>query len=67
MKINIKSLLAAGANPNTKDNANWTPLQEVVSYGLPIYVSCSCNVVYHLIYQVPKIEQHCMKLLLTID
>ena len=29
----IKSLLAAGANPNTKDNANWTPLQEVVSYG----------------------------------
>ena len=29
----VKFLLAAGANPNTKDNAHWTPLQEVVSYG----------------------------------
>ncbi|XP_076233940.1 BRCA1-associated RING domain protein 1 [Calliopsis andreniformis] len=29
----VKTLLAAGANPNTKDNANWTPLQEVVNYG----------------------------------
>ncbi|XP_050471073.1 BRCA1-associated RING domain protein 1-like [Bombus huntii] len=29
----IKVLLAAGANPNTKDYNGWTPLQEVVSYG----------------------------------
>ncbi|KAH0947941.1 hypothetical protein HN011_001479 [Eciton burchellii] len=29
----VKFLLLAGANPNTKDNAGWTPLQEVVSYG----------------------------------
>ncbi|KZC13413.1 PREDICTED: BRCA1-associated RING domain protein 1-like [Dufourea novaeangliae] len=29
----VKLLLAAGANPNTKDNAGWTPLQEVVSSG----------------------------------
>ncbi|EZA58385.1 BRCA1-associated RING domain protein 1 isoform X2 [Ooceraea biroi] len=29
----VKLLLLAGANPNTKDNAGWTPLQEVVSYG----------------------------------
>jgi len=24
--VTLKSLLAAGANPNTKDNAGWTPL-----------------------------------------
>ncbi|XP_053975849.1 BRCA1-associated RING domain protein 1-like isoform X1 [Hylaeus volcanicus] len=29
----VKRLLAAGANPNTKDNYGWTPLQEVVNYG----------------------------------
>ncbi|KMQ96512.1 brca1-associated ring domain protein 1-like protein [Lasius niger] len=29
----VKQLLIAGANPNTKDNAGWTPLQEMVSYG----------------------------------
>lgn len=29
----IKVLLAAGANPNTKDYSGWTPLQEVVSFG----------------------------------
>ncbi|XP_012146062.2 uncharacterized protein LOC100881760 isoform X6 [Megachile rotundata] len=29
----VKGLLRLGANPNTKDNAGWTPLQEVVCYG----------------------------------
>lgn len=29
----VKHLLIAGANPNTKDNAGWTPLQEMISYG----------------------------------
>lgn len=29
----VKALLCLGANPNTKDNAGWTPLQEVVCYG----------------------------------
>ncbi|XP_050456122.1 BRCA1-associated RING domain protein 1-like [Cataglyphis hispanica] len=29
----VKYLLIAGANPNTKDNAGWTPLQEIVNYG----------------------------------
>ncbi|OAD55621.1 BRCA1-associated RING domain protein 1, partial [Eufriesea mexicana] len=29
----VSLLLAAGANPNTKDHNGWTPLQEVVSYG----------------------------------
>ncbi|XP_014470814.1 PREDICTED: BRCA1-associated RING domain protein 1-like isoform X2 [Dinoponera quadriceps] len=29
----VTTLLALGANPNTKDNAGWTPLQEIVSYG----------------------------------
>ncbi|XP_076638932.1 BRCA1-associated RING domain protein 1 isoform X1 [Colletes latitarsis] len=29
----VRALLASGANPNTKDNAGWTPLQEVVNYG----------------------------------
>ncbi|KAG7202944.1 hypothetical protein KM043_010083 [Ampulex compressa] len=29
----VKCLLAAGADPNTKDNAGWTPLQEVVNLG----------------------------------
>ncbi|XP_076299178.1 BRCA1-associated RING domain protein 1 [Lasioglossum baleicum] len=29
----VKLLLAAGADPNTKDNAGWTPLQEVVDAG----------------------------------
>ncbi|KOC70454.1 BRCA1-associated RING domain protein 1, partial [Habropoda laboriosa] len=31
--VYVKALLAAGANPNTKDYHGWTPLQEVVSYG----------------------------------
>ncbi|KAL7297263.1 hypothetical protein TKK_0009663 [Trichogramma kaykai] len=29
----VRLLLDAGANPNTKDNAGWTPLQEAASYG----------------------------------
>ncbi|XP_076378356.1 BRCA1-associated RING domain protein 1 [Megalopta genalis] len=29
----VKLLLLAGADPNTKDNAGWTPLQEVVNSG----------------------------------
>ncbi|KAI9555390.1 hypothetical protein GHT06_017905 [Daphnia sinensis] len=29
----IKELLGLGANPNTQDNAGWTPLHEVVSCG----------------------------------
>ncbi|XP_012348288.1 LOW QUALITY PROTEIN: BRCA1-associated RING domain protein 1-like [Apis florea] len=29
----VKNLLAAGAEPNTKDFTGWTPLQEVVSFG----------------------------------
>ncbi|XP_011144760.1 BRCA1-associated RING domain protein 1 isoform X1 [Harpegnathos saltator] len=29
----VKILLMAGADPNTKDNAGWTPLQEIVNYG----------------------------------
>ncbi|XP_024867584.1 BRCA1-associated RING domain protein 1-like [Temnothorax curvispinosus] len=29
----VKHLLLAGANPNTKDHAGWTPLQEMVSFG----------------------------------
>ncbi|XP_076764963.1 BRCA1-associated RING domain protein 1-like [Xylocopa sonorina] len=29
----VRTLLAAGADPNTKDHSGWTPLQEVVSYG----------------------------------
>ncbi|XP_012285282.1 BRCA1-associated RING domain protein 1 [Orussus abietinus] len=29
----VKSLLDAGANPNTKDYADWTPLQEAASWG----------------------------------
>ncbi|XP_011879954.1 PREDICTED: BRCA1-associated RING domain protein 1-like isoform X2 [Vollenhovia emeryi] len=29
----VKQLLLAGANPNTKDNAGWTPLQEAISFG----------------------------------
>ncbi|CAL7933032.1 unnamed protein product [Xylocopa violacea] len=29
----VKTLLAAGADPNTKDHTGWTPLQEVVSFG----------------------------------
>ncbi|XP_033227625.1 BRCA1-associated RING domain protein 1-like isoform X5 [Belonocnema kinseyi] len=30
----VRFLLEHGANPNTKDNAHWTPLQEAVCYGL---------------------------------
>lgn len=30
----VKALLDAGANPNTKDYTGWSPLQEVVSFGL---------------------------------
>lgn len=29
----VKTLLAAGADPNTKDHTGWTPLQEVVNFG----------------------------------
>ncbi|XP_012220734.1 BRCA1-associated RING domain protein 1-like isoform X2 [Linepithema humile] len=29
----VKHLLLAGANPNTKDYTGWTPLQEMVSFG----------------------------------
>ncbi|XP_046741311.1 BRCA1-associated RING domain protein 1-like isoform X2 [Diprion similis] len=29
----VRSLLEAGADPNTQDNAKWTPLFEAVSYG----------------------------------
>ncbi|KAK7074714.1 hypothetical protein SK128_018101 [Halocaridina rubra] len=29
----VKSLLLEGANPNTKDNAGWTPLHETCSHG----------------------------------
>ncbi|XP_072764569.1 BRCA1-associated RING domain protein 1 [Anoplolepis gracilipes] len=29
----VKRLLMRGANPNTKDHAGWTPLQEIVNYG----------------------------------
>ncbi|XP_043493997.1 BRCA1-associated RING domain protein 1-like isoform X2 [Polistes fuscatus] len=29
----VESLLNAGANPNTKDNANWSPLQECINLG----------------------------------
>ncbi|KAK2581730.1 hypothetical protein KPH14_002214 [Odynerus spinipes] len=32
-KAAVESLLAAGANPNTKDNANWSPLQECINLG----------------------------------
>ncbi|KAI4484882.1 hypothetical protein M0802_012991 [Mischocyttarus mexicanus] len=32
-KETVISLLNAGANPNTKDNANWSPLQECINLG----------------------------------
>ncbi|CAK9815695.1 BRCA1-associated RING domain protein 1 [Anthophora plagiata] len=32
----VKALLAAGANPNTKDHSGWTPLQEVVNFGYTV-------------------------------
>ncbi|XP_047352239.1 BRCA1-associated RING domain protein 1-like [Vespa velutina] len=53
-KGTVESLLKAGANPNTKDNANWSPLQESINLGH--YEICELLLKAGAFSNVPGIE-----------